>query len=192
MTRKNQHTIVALVENNPGVLNRIVSKVRQRSFNIESLTVGHSETPGLSRMTFTVDAATNDVEQVVKQVDKIIEVVRIRDISDDEHLSRELALIKVATTQATRTEIMQLVDIFRANIIDVSGDALIVEVTGDEEKVDSLIEVLRPYGLKELTRTGSVAMVRGTQGITISELVEEELELPHYRGNRAAITTTSY
>src|SRR5687767_15424623 len=111
--RRVTHTVVALVEDRPGVLNRVASKVRQRSFNIESLAVGHSEVPGLSRMTFVVDGSAVDVEQVVKQVDKLIEVVRIRDISDDDHLARELALIKVTTTPSTRTEVMQIVDIFR-------------------------------------------------------------------------------
>ncbi|MBI4498031.1 MAG: acetolactate synthase small subunit [Chloroflexi bacterium] len=192
MTRKNKHTIVALVEDRPGVLNRIVSKVRQRNFNIESLAVGHSETPGLSRMTFVVDASTTDVEQVVKQVDKLIEVVRIRDISEEDHLSRELAMIKVATTPATRGEIIQIVDVFRAAIVDVSSDSLIVEVTGEEDKVDSLIRILEPYGIRELARTGRISMVRGHHGVTISEQDEEELEMPHYRGTRAPISTTSY
>ena len=192
MTRGNKHTIVALVEDHPGVLNRIVSKVRQRNFNIESLAVGHSETPGLSRMTFVVDASTTDVEQVVKQVDKLIEVVRIRDISDDDHLSRELAMIKVATTPATRSEIMQIVDVFRANIVDVNHDSLIVEATGDEDKIDSLLLVLQQFGIKELARTGCISMVRGHHGVTISEGEEEELEMPHYRGGRAPISTTSF
>lgn len=192
MARKNRHTIVALVEDRPGVLNKIASKWRQRGFNIDSLAVGQSETAGLSRMTFTVDASTTDVEQVVTQVDKLIDVVRIRDITHDEHLSRELAMIKLSTTPATRAEIIQIVNVFKAEIIDVSADTLIVEAAGDGDKIESLLEVLRPYGIRELARTGHISMVRGAAGVTVSEAEEEHFELPHYRGNRAAIGTTSY
>ncbi len=155
------HTIVALVENRPGVLNKIASKWRQRGFNIESLTVGHSETPGLSRMTFTVDGTTNDIEQVTKQLFKVIEVVKISDVTEQETVARELALIKVSTTKETRSAIIEIVDIFRAKIVDVAVDSLVVETTGTEDKVDALISMLTPYGLKELVRTGRVAMVRG-------------------------------
>src|SRR5512143_3587250 len=127
-TRAEHHTIVALVEDKPGVLNRIASKWRQRGFNIESLTVGHSEIPGLSRMTFTVDGATHDVEQVTKQLYKVIEVVKISDITGQDVLARELALIKVGATAQTRGAVAEMVGIFRANIIDVSPDSMIVEV----------------------------------------------------------------
>ncbi len=180
-----KHTIVALVENKPGVLNRIASKWRQRSFNIESLAVGHSEVDGLSRMTFVVDAATTDVEQVVKQVDKLIDVIRIEDISDRPILNRELALIKVKATPANRSEVLQIVDIFRANIIDVSATTLIIEVTGDEDKVDSLLTLLGDYGIMELCRTGRVAMIRGEDGVTLSEDDHREILLPHLNGDRA-------
>ena len=156
-----KHTIVALVENKPGVLNRIASKWRQRGFNIESLAVGHSEVPGLSRMTFVVDGATTDVEQVMKQLYKVIEVVKMTDLTDENMVTRELALIKVSAGATDRSAIIMVADIFRADIVDVSPESVIIEVTGVEEKIDAIIEMLRPYGIKELVRTGRVAMTRG-------------------------------
>jgi acetolactate synthase-1/3 small subunit len=163
-SRAQHHTIVALVEDKPGVLNRIASKWRQRGFNIESLAVGHSEIPGLSRMTFTVDGATHDVDQVTKQVFKVIEVVKIEDITDQEVVARELALIRVAASVNNRTAILEIAQVFRANVIDVAHDSLILEVTGDEDKVEALYELLLPYGVKELVRTGRIAMTRGGVG----------------------------
>jgi len=157
-----KHTIVALVEDKPGALNRIASLFRRRGFNIESITVGHSEIPHLSRVTIVVDGATTMVEQVRKQLDKVIDVVRVSDITGDDITARELALIKVKATSATRSEIMQIVDIFRANIVDVASDSLTVEVTGDEQKVDSLLNLLRGFGIRELARTGRIAMPRGS------------------------------
>jgi acetolactate synthase-1/3 small subunit len=155
------HTIVALVENRPGVLNKIASKWRQRAFNIESLTVGPSEIPGLSRMTFTVDGATHDIEQVTKQLYKVIEVVKLTDVTEESIVARELALIKVATTKENRSAVIEIVDVFRAKIVDVAADSLVVEATGTEDKIDALVGMLTPYGLKELVRTGRVAIVRG-------------------------------
>ncbi len=155
------HTIVALVEDKPGVLNRISSKWRQRGFNIESLAVGHSEVPGLSRMTFVVDASTNDVEQVTKQLYKVIDVVKITDITHEAMITREMALIKVRATRDVRSQIIEIVDIFRANIVDANPESIIIEVTGDEEKVGAIYEMLSPYGIMEMVRTGRVAMVRG-------------------------------
>jgi acetolactate synthase-1/3 small subunit len=160
-TRRDHHTIVALVEDKPGVLNRIASKWRQRGFNIESLAVGHSEVPGLSRMTFTVDGATHDVDQVTKQLFKVIEVVRITDITDQDVVARELALIRVAATMETRSAILEIAAIFRANVVDVGSDSIIFEVTGDEEKIEAMYELLLPYGILELVRTGRIAMTRG-------------------------------
>lgn len=164
MPRQEHHTIVALVEDKPGVLNRIASKWRQRGFNIESLAVGHSEVPGLSRMTFTVDGARHDVEQVTKQLFKVIEVVKISDITGEDVVARELALVKVGASAQTRGAIIEIATLFRANIIDVSTDSLIVEVTGTEDKVEKMYELLLPYGIKELVRTGRVAMTRGAVG----------------------------
>ncbi len=158
------HTIVALVENRPGVLNRIASKWRQRGFNIESLAVGHSEVPGLSRMTFTVDGTTTDVDQVSKQMYKVIEVVKVADLTEHDMVHRELALVKVTAAPKDRGGILEIVDIFRAKIVDVATETVIVEVTGTEDKVDAFLEMVRPFGIKELVRTGRIAMARG--GIT--------------------------
>lgn len=156
-----KHTIVALVEDRPGVLNRIASKWRQRGFNIESLAVGHSEVPGLSRMTFIVDGTTTDIDQVTKQMYKIIEVVKVSDLTEHEMVHRELALVKIAAGTQQRSAVIEIVGIFRAKIVDVAPESLIVEVTGTEDKVDAFIEMLGPYGIKELVRTGRVAMTRG-------------------------------
>jgi acetolactate synthase-1/3 small subunit len=155
-----KHTLVALVENRPGVLNRVASLFRRRGFNIDSIAVGRCETPNLSRMTIVVDGSSA-TEQVRKQLDKVIDVVRVADITEEEIVARELALIKVKANSATRSEIIQIVDIFRANIIDVAADSLTVEVTGDEEKINSLATLLRGFGIKELARTGRIAMARG-------------------------------
>jgi acetolactate synthase-1/3 small subunit len=163
-SRAQHHTIVALVEDKPGVLNRIASKWRQRGFNIESLAVGHSEIPGLSRMTFTIDGATHDVDQVTKQLYKVIEVVKIDDITNEDIVARELALIRVATSVNNRTAVLEIAQLFRANVIDVAVDSLVLEVTGDEDKVEALYELLLPYGVKELVRTGRIAMTRGGAG----------------------------
>ena len=128
-----KHTLVALVEDHPGVLNRVASLFRRRGFNIDSITVGQSETPNISRMTIVVDGTNTSVEQVRKQLDKLIETVKVTDITGDNIVVRELALLKVKTTSANRSEVIQIVDIFRANIVDVSTDTLMVEVTGDED-----------------------------------------------------------
>jgi len=156
-----KHTLVALVEDKPGVLNRVASLFRRRAFNIQSLAVGHSEQPGLSRMTVVVSGDSAVVEQVRKQLDKLINVIRVTDITEGDIVARELALIKVNATASTRSEIIQIVDIFRANIVDVASDSLTVEVTGDEDKVKSLFELLRSFGIKEVTRTGRIALTRG-------------------------------
>jgi len=159
-----KHTIVALVEDKPGVLNRMASLFRRRGFNIESIAVGHSEVPHLSRMTIIVDGSTTMVEQVRKQLDKVIDVVRVSDITGDDTIARELALIKVKATSSTRSEIIEIVDIFRAGIVDVASDSLMIEVTGDEEKINSLFNLLRGFGIKEIARTGRIAMTRGASG----------------------------
>lgn len=177
MRELRKHIIIALVEDKPGVLNRIASKWRQRGFNIESLAVGHSETAGLSRMTFVVDANT-DADQVVKQLDKLVDIVEIRDISDENIVSRELALIKVKATAENRSLIIEIVHIFRADIIDVGPEALIIEVTGTDDKIDAMFDLLKNYGVVELVRTGRVALVRGAASSTpgLHELGEEPFE----------------
>jgi acetolactate synthase-1/3 small subunit len=156
--------LVALAEDRPGVLNRVSSLLRRRNFNIESIAVGHTEQPNLSRMTIIVEGDDAKVEQVRKQLDKVVDVVKIVDITSDEIVARELALIKVKATASTRSEIIQIVDIFRANIVDVSSDSLMVEVTGDEEKISSLLELLRGFGIRDIARTGRIALTRGGTG----------------------------
>ena len=158
------HTITALVEDKPGVLNRITSMFRRRGYNIASLAVGPSEVPNLSRMTFVVDGDPRTVEQVAKNLNKLIDVIKVVDVSDEYSVRRELALIRVRSNVQTRSEIMQIVDIFRANIVDVAPESLIVEVIGDEDKVDALIELLRSFRVQEVMRTGTVAMSRGMDG----------------------------
>jgi len=159
-----KHTLVALVENQPGVLQRVANLFSRRGFNIESLTVGHTETVRTSRMTIVVDGNKTQVEQVIKQLYKLIDVLRVSDVTDDRTVERELALIKVhSPSPTTRNEIANLAEIFRGRIVDVASDAVIVEVTGDDEKVDTIVGMLRPYGIKEMVRTGIISMVRGSQ-----------------------------
>ena len=157
-----KHTLVALVEDKPGVLNRIASLFRRRSFNIQSLAVGGSEQPDLSRMTIVAVGDSAQVEQVRKQLEKLINVVKVSDITEGDMVTRELALIKVKATASTRSEIMQTVSIFRANIVDVAPGSVTVEVTGDEDKVNSLLGLLRDFGVKEVSRTGRIALTRGS------------------------------
>jgi acetolactate synthase-1/3 small subunit len=157
----------------------MASLFRRRGFNIESIAVGRSEIPHLSRMTIVVDGTTTMVEQVRKQLDKVVDIVRVSDITSDNLIARELALIKVKATSSTRSEIMQIVDIFRANIVDVGSDSVTVEVTGDEEKVNSLFNLLRGFGVKELARTGRIAMPRG-----VSRPLQVEKDSPKTRPKR--------
>ncbi len=156
-----EYTVVALVQDRPGVLNRVSSMFRRRGYNIVSLAVGHSEKVGLSRMTFVVDCDDVTIDQVRKQLDKLIEVIEVTDMTELASVTRELALIKVASSPETRSEIIQLVDIFRANIVDVTADSVIIEVTGDENKVDSLLTLLEDFGIVEIMRTGRIAIPRG-------------------------------
>ena len=156
-----KHVLIALVADKPGVLNRVASLFRRRGFNIESIAVGHTEKEGISRMTIVIDGDPAMVEQVRKQLDKVIDVHKIYDITQDSRVDREMALIKVKATPANRSEIIQIVDIFRANIVDVASDSLIVEVTGDEDKLSSLFRLLSSFGIKEIARTGRLAMTRG-------------------------------
>ncbi|GBD21650.1 Putative acetolactate synthase small subunit [bacterium HR28] len=158
------HTLVVLVEDKPGVMNRIVSLFRQRGFNIDSIAVGHSETPGLSRITLVAQGDDRKIEQLVKQLYKILEVIKITDVTDENLIQRELALIKVTATDRNRSDIMRLVtDVYQARIVDATPDSLIIEVTGPPDKIDSLITMVRSYGIKELARSGVIAMARGTR-----------------------------
>lgn len=160
-----KHTLVALVEDKPGVLNRMVSLFRRRGFNISSIAVGSSESSEFARVTFVVDGSLTMVEQVRKQLlAKVVEIVKVADITDEDIVVRELALIKVrASAGDSRNEIIQIVDIFRADIVDVSQESLTIAVTGTEDKVKSLIDLVRPFGIKEVARTGRIAMTRGSQ-----------------------------
>ena len=155
------HTLIAWMRDKPGVLNRVAGMLRRRNFNIDSLQVGHSETPGISRMTFVVNGDQHMVDQVTMQLRKIIDVTRVEDISELPQVAREMALIRVATTAENRSEIMQLVDIYRGEIVDVTHDNLIVQIVGNEERVDSLIDLLSHFGITEMVRTGPVSMARG-------------------------------
>ncbi|MBI2849274.1 MAG: acetolactate synthase small subunit [Chloroflexi bacterium] len=167
---------MALVEDKPGVLNRVVSLFRRRGFNIESLTVGPSEMAGLSRMTIVVGGATVVVEQVVKQLYKLIDVIKVSDVSDEDTVARELALIKVAASDSRRLEIMHIVEVYQGKIIDMAPDSLIVEMTGAEDKIESVVQILRGYGIKEMVCTGRAAMVRGSTA-TAQISLEESLIL---------------
>lgn len=157
-----RHTISLLVENKFGVLARIAGLFSCRGYNIESLTVGETEDPTVSRMTIVVDALDERVlEQIIKQLNKLIDVIKVSDLTEEERVERELALIKLNATSSTRSDIIQLVDIFRAKIVDVSQSTITVEITGDKEKVDGFLRIVRPYGIKEIARTGIVSVVRG-------------------------------
>lgn len=155
------HTLVALMQDRPGVLHRAVSLFRRRGFNIESLAVGHSETPGVSRMTLVVDA--DDVEQVVKQLYRLVEVLKVTDVTNQPSVERESVLVKVHAPAANRAPILAVVEAFDARTADVGTATMIIEMTGTPAKVDNFLAVLRPFGIREMMRGGTIAMTRGTQ-----------------------------
>ncbi len=156
------HTLVVLVENKPGVLNRVASLFRRRAFNIDSLTVGRTEQPDISRMTIVLDTDDNSIERIIAYLYKLVHVIQVNDLTHSPSVSRDLAMIKVEATHENRATIMQIVDVFRARIVDLNHTSLIVEITGDEEKINSFVDVLRPMGIIEMVRTGIVAMGRGS------------------------------
>ena len=156
-----RHILSVLVENQPGVLTRVAGLFSRRGYNIDSLAVGETHDVGVSRMTIVVDGDNRVIEQVVKQLDKLVDVIDVRDITVDEHVDRELVLIKVKAEPEIRGEIMQIVDIFRARIVDIGQNSLIIECTGDEGKIRAIENSLKPFGIQELVRTGMIAMVRG-------------------------------
>jgi acetolactate synthase-1/3 small subunit len=158
--------LVALVENKPGVLTRVASLFRRRGFNIESLTVGHTDSPEISRMTIVVDANKTDATMVEHNLYKLVNVIEVQDVTRQPAVTRDLALIKVAVNEKSRFEIVQLADIYRAKVVDVCPESMILEVTGPEAKIDSIAEMLQPYGILEMVRTGLVAMVRGSGHFT--------------------------
>ena len=162
-------TLAIYVENKPGVLTRVSSLFRRRAFNIESLTVGHTDKPGVSRMTIAVDTDELGARRIEAHLYKLVNVLRVENITASPAVFRDLAMIKVSATAESRTHVMQLVDVFRARVVDVAPDSLIIEITGTEDKIDGLLEVLRPYGVLEMVRTGRVAMARGLRSTTAAQ-----------------------
>ncbi len=161
-----RHTLSVLVENKHGVLTRVAGMFSRRGYNIDSLTVGVTEDPTISRMTIVVRGDDEVLEQVTKQLNKLIDVIRVTDLKSEETVERELALFKVSSDVSNRSEIMQIADIFRARIIDVAPRSMIIEVTGDESKIDAIEQLLRPFGIREMVRTGKVALRRGAKGVS--------------------------
>jgi acetolactate synthase-1/3 small subunit len=160
-----RHVLVAIVNNRPGVLNRVASLMRARNFNIESLAVSHLDDPEISRMTITLQGDDVNVEQAAKQLYKLIDVLKVQDVTDDPTVQHELVLVKVRATDRNRGELISIVEMYKARIVDMAPDSVIVETTGTESEVDALIALLRGYGIKELVRTGTVVMSRGPQSI---------------------------
>lgn len=179
-----KHTVVALVEDRPGVLNRVASLFRRRGFNIDSLAVGTTEEAGISRMTIVVASENGIVDQVEKQLKKLIDVIEVSDLTKEDAVIRELALIKVACTTEQRREVLDLVEIFRARAIDVAPGSLIIQAVADERQLDSLLENLAPYGVMEMTRTGRIAMLRGEQTTAIHEPEPAEAQRFHQESGR--------
>jgi acetolactate synthase I/III small subunit len=160
-----QHILVVLVEDKPGVANRISSIFRRRGFNITSITVSPTEKPGMSRFTLVMDSDKRDANRLMSYLYKLVNVVRVDDLTDKPNVNRDMALIKIAANASNRTEIMQLVDVFRARVVDVANEALIVEISGTQDKIDGFIEVLRPYGIIEMAASGAVALMRGPSSV---------------------------
>ena len=168
-----EHILVVLVEDKPGVLNRVASLFRRRGFNIESLTVGHTNLPGISRMTIAVEGDQVNADRVIAYLYKLVNVIQVEDLSSQTMVLRDLAMIKVTATTENRSEIMQMVDVFRARIVDVTNSSFIVEITGDEDKIDSFLDVMRPRGIIEMVRTGAVAMARGAGSLLNASYILE-------------------
>jgi len=164
-----RHTISVLVENKFGVLARVAGLFSGRGYNIDSLNVGETEDPSISRMTIVVDGDDYTVEQVSKQLNKLIDVIKIKELEKSDSVSRELALVKVAANAENRSEIIQLVEIFRAKIVDVSRNTLTIEISGSSDKVSALEEMLKQFGIKEIARTGTIAIERGNKNINSGE-----------------------
>ena len=160
---RNRHTISVLVENKSGVLARVAGLFSGRGYNIDSLNVAETEDSTVSRMTIVARGDDRILEQITKQLNRLVDVIKVIDLTSEEHVERELVLIKVSASAKVRSEIIQIADIFRANIVDVSLDTLIVRVTGDGDKVGAMIDILRPYGIREIARSGQVAISRGRQ-----------------------------
>lgn len=169
---ENQKTVViaALVENKPGVLHSVANMFRRRNFNIESITVGHTEQKGIARMTITVSGDEKTLEQVVKQMNKLIDVIKVGRLEPENIVSRELALVKVSAPDAkTRSDVINCVEVFRGHIVDVSPETLTIEITGAPDKIEAFLNLMKPYGIMELARTGLTALSRGVKSIRIEE-----------------------
>jgi len=164
-----KHTLSVLVENHAGVLSRVAGLFSRRGFNIDSLAVGVTEDPEVSRMTIVVDGDEYVVEQVSKQLNKLVDVIKIKRLDDNDSVSRELALIKVNANATTRGEILQIVEVFRANVIDISKNTLTIEITGSLDKVAALEDMLKPFGIKEIARTGMIALERGNKHLAAED-----------------------
>ncbi|HEU0237396.1 MAG TPA: acetolactate synthase small subunit [Candidatus Limnocylindrales bacterium] len=160
-----RHTLVAIVLDKPGVLNRVASLMRARNFNIDSLAVSHTDQPDVSRMTITLHGDDVAVEQATKQLYRLIDVLKVQDVTADPTVEHELALVKVRATDSNRAEILKIVELARGRVVDVSAESVIAEVTGVESEVDQFVALVRPFGIKELVRTGTVVMARGAQSI---------------------------
>jgi acetolactate synthase-1/3 small subunit len=158
-----RHTLAVLVENRPGVLSHVAGLFARRGYNIESLVVGETEDKTVSRITLVVEGDERVIEQVSKQLNKQIEVIKVNDITNEQTVDRQMLLVKVTADQAARQEILQLMEIFRCRVVDIGRRSLIIEATGDEGKIEAVIQSLRPFGIKELVRTGKVSMVRGSK-----------------------------
>jgi acetolactate synthase-1/3 small subunit len=164
-----RHRLLSLlVENHPGVLNKVSSMIRRRGMNITSLTVGETDDDSVSRMTIAVDVGRAQADQAVKQLYKLIEVVKISDITEDPIVDRELVLVKVAASRGDRSELLQIVEIFKAKIADVGTESMVLEMSGSEDQVDTFLELVRPFGIREIARSGTVAMARGRDGLRLS------------------------
>jgi acetolactate synthase-1/3 small subunit len=160
-----RHTLVAIVLDKPGVLNRVSSLMRARNFNIDSLAVSHTDQPDTSRMTITLHGDDVAVEQAAKQLYRLIDVLKVQDVTSDPVVAQELALVKIRATDSNRAEILKLVELSKGRVVDLAGESVIVEVTGPESEVDTFVALVRNYGIKELVRTGSVVMSRGSSSI---------------------------
>jgi len=171
-TEARSHTITILVENRFGVLSRVSGLFSGRGYNIDSLSVGETLDPTVSRMTIVVRATQAVIEQVVKHLHKLIDVIKVIDLTDEEHVSREMLLLRVSAAPATRAEVLRLADIFRAKIVDVTPLSYTLEVTGDESKIGDILELLKPFGIQEVVRTGKVAIARGSKTLSRKDLAK--------------------
>ena len=161
------HTFVAYVENQPGVLARVSSLFRRRAYNIDSLAVGRTDVPGVSRMTIVIETDDATARLVEANLYKLVNVLRVEDVTYEQTIVRDLALVKVKANAEQRPQVLQLIEVFRARVVDVDPEALVVEITGTEDKLQGLLDVLRPFGIIEMVRTGSIAMTRGAEGIPV-------------------------